>query len=122
RRLNSNPAFLCFQRRESRDVILGEHKIAGSAQRRQQGAVLQHGSILWARSNSAPELPGIADLAVSKKNAFSDWSDFAQRWLPRLADRLEISPKQTDLPQAPAAAAQAIAREKFAAESWTCRR
>ena len=54
--------FLCFQRRAPGDVLVGEVKIAGSAQRRYRGAVVQHGSILLERSASAPELPGLNDL------------------------------------------------------------
>lgn len=54
--------FLCFQRRAEGDVVLDGHKICGSAQRRRKRAVLQHGSILLARSPRAPELPGIEDL------------------------------------------------------------
>jgi lipoyl(octanoyl) transferase len=122
RRSKSDPSFLCFQRRESGDVILGEHKIAGSAQRRQQGAVLQHGSVLWARSKFAPELPGIADLVVSKKNAFSDLDCLPARWLAFLASRLGMSPEPTGLPESLTKAAQKIAREKFGDPSWTCRR
>src|SRR5688500_11588427 len=34
--------FLCFQRRTRGDVLLGDYKIVGSAQRRHHGAVLQH--------------------------------------------------------------------------------
>jgi lipoyl(octanoyl) transferase len=37
-------------------------KIAGSAQRKWKGALLQHGSILLSRSPLAPQLPGIAEL------------------------------------------------------------
>lgn len=40
--------FFCFQRRHCYDVLLGGHKIAGSAQRRTRTAVLQHGSIVLA--------------------------------------------------------------------------
>src|SRR5205085_4114386 len=35
--------FLCFQRRTCFDVVIGDEKIAGSAQRRRRGALLQHG-------------------------------------------------------------------------------
>jgi lipoate-protein ligase A len=55
-------AFLCFQRRTPGDVTLAGYKIAGSAQRRKQNAILQHGSLILARSAAAPELPGISDL------------------------------------------------------------
>src|SRR5262249_548713 len=44
------------------DVMIGPHKIAGSAQRRQRGALLQHGAILLARSPHAPALPGALEL------------------------------------------------------------
>ncbi len=54
--------FLCFERRSSADLLLGSHKIVGSAQRRLGGAILQHGSILLARSSYAHHLPGILDL------------------------------------------------------------
>jgi lipoate-protein ligase A len=55
--------FLCFGRGDPRDVLLHEHKILGSAQRRRRGAILQHGSLLMARSSYAPEYPGVFDLA-----------------------------------------------------------
>ena len=42
--------FLCFSRGDARDIVLGSHKIMGSAQRRRRGAVLQHGALLLARS------------------------------------------------------------------------
>ena len=48
----SGPAkgpFFCFARRHRLDVLLGEHKLAGSAQRRNRSAVLQHGSIMFER-------------------------------------------------------------------------
>ncbi|MFV1966566.1 MAG: biotin/lipoate A/B protein ligase family protein [Pirellulaceae bacterium] len=55
--------FLCFLRRAPEDVLVSDHKVAGSAQRRHRGAVLQHGSILLDRSDFATELPGIAQAA-----------------------------------------------------------
>jgi lipoate-protein ligase A len=55
--------FLCFQRRAPEDVLIGQNKVAGSAQRRLRGAVLQHGSILLQQSDYARELPGITQIA-----------------------------------------------------------
>ncbi|MEX0818404.1 MAG: biotin/lipoate A/B protein ligase family protein, partial [Pirellulaceae bacterium] len=57
-----NEPFLCFQRRSSLDILVASSKVAGSAQRRHQGALLQHGSILLARSPNAEALPGLAEL------------------------------------------------------------
>ena len=54
--------FLCFGRGDPNDIVLGAHKIVGSAQRRRRGAILQHGSILLERSPHAAEFSGIAEL------------------------------------------------------------
>lgn len=55
-------AFLCFSRGDRRDLVCRGFKVVGSAQRRREGAVLQHGSILLRRSRHAPEFPGVEDL------------------------------------------------------------
>lgn len=55
--------FLCFSRGDVRDIVIGTHKILGSAQRRRRGAVLQHGALLLSRSEYAPEFPGLLELA-----------------------------------------------------------
>jgi lipoate-protein ligase A len=39
--------FFCFARRHTYDLLLGENKIVGSAQRRTRAAILQHGSIIY---------------------------------------------------------------------------
>jgi lipoate-protein ligase A len=54
---------LCFQHFTAGDLLIGSAKIVGSAQRRQRGALLQHGAILLARSPYAPVLPGIRELS-----------------------------------------------------------
>lgn len=56
---------LCFGRSAAEDVISNSHKVLGSAQRRRRGAVLQHGSLLLARSPHAPQFPGLSDLLPS---------------------------------------------------------
>jgi lipoate-protein ligase A len=54
---------LCFLHHTPDDLLIGEDKIAGSAQRKRHGALLQHGSLLLASSPATPELPGVAELA-----------------------------------------------------------
>jgi len=54
---------LCFLHQTAGDLLLQGSKVAGSAQRKHRGALLQHGSILLRRSPYAPELPGLFDLA-----------------------------------------------------------
>ena len=53
---------LCFHHLTPGDLVLDAAKIVGSAQRKQRGALLQHGAILLAASPHAPELPGIREL------------------------------------------------------------
>jgi lipoate-protein ligase A len=76
-------AFLCFERRSSFDVLAGDFKILGSAQRRFRSAVLQHGSLLLGRSKYAPELPGIADLLglrCETEPLISQWCHEVGKW------------------------------------------
>jgi lipoate-protein ligase A len=54
---------LCFHHFTPGDVLLSHHKIVGSAQRRQAGALMQHGAILLAQSEATPSLPGIRELS-----------------------------------------------------------
>jgi len=56
-------AFLCFLRGDRNDVLIGEQKILGSAQRRRKGAVLQHGSLILQASPLAPEVAGVEELS-----------------------------------------------------------
>jgi lipoate-protein ligase A len=53
---------LCFLHHTPGDLRIGDCKIAGSAQRKQRGALLQHGGILLAASPHTPHLPGIQEL------------------------------------------------------------
>ena len=55
-------AVLCFLHQTPGDLVAGAAKVVGSAQRKQKGALLQHGGILLARSEFAPQLPGLAEL------------------------------------------------------------
>jgi lipoate-protein ligase A len=61
-RLRGDASALCFHHFTTSDLILNDAKIAGSAQRKHRGALLQHGAILLRRSASAPSLPGIREL------------------------------------------------------------
>jgi len=111
--------FLCFQRHTAGDVLVAKHKIAGSAQRRRRCAILQHGSILLAKSAAAPGLPGIAELTGIRLSA----RQLQSKWRPRLAGSLgfdldDAAHRSASLLTATAA----ISREKFAASDWTLRR
>lgn len=58
-----NGSFLCFFRGDRHDVLINQHKVLGSAQRRRKGAILQHGSLILSSSPFAPEIDGIKELA-----------------------------------------------------------
>jgi lipoate-protein ligase A len=57
------PGPLCFRHVTCGDLMIGEHKVVGSAMRKSRGAILQHGGILMAGSPKTPNLPGIKELA-----------------------------------------------------------
>jgi lipoate-protein ligase A len=73
--------FLCFGRGDPRDIVMGGHKIMGSAQRRRRGSILQHGSLLVRRSEHAQQFPGVADLVRQKGDVGSALDD---RFIDRL--------------------------------------
>jgi lipoate-protein ligase A len=65
---SKSAAFLCFQRRTEGDILVGTDKIIGSAQRRGKRSLLQHGSVLLARSRFAAGLPGLAEITQALGN------------------------------------------------------
>jgi lipoate-protein ligase A len=54
---------LCFLDQTAGDLLADGHKVVGSAQRKRQGALLQHGAILLSQSDHTPALPGLRELA-----------------------------------------------------------
>ena len=111
--------FLCFQRQSSGDVLLGDSKICGSAQRRRGGAVLQHGSILLERSHCAPELPGLRELAASSPR---HPDELLEVWQPILTRQLGFTLQRTSPPESVAVDAELIRQQKFGSETWNRRR
>lgn len=110
--------FLCFERRSSGDVLLGESKICGSAQRRNRGAVVQHGSVLLAKSTSAQRLAGIAELSgVRLKPA-----QLIATWQPRLSREVGLELTAGRLDAAVQRQVSTLAVEKYDMQRWTRRR
>ncbi|HEY2759190.1 MAG TPA: lipoate--protein ligase family protein [Pirellulales bacterium] len=122
--------FLCFQRATVGDVVVPAQsgasanaytfKVGGSAQRRRQCAVLQHGSILLKKSPFAPELPGIVDL--SGTNLSSD--QLLETWPNRLAKTLQLMATSSSsvLSDDILTTAGQIRAAKFAHLDWTKKR
>lgn len=66
--------FLCFQRRTPVDLLVGTHKVLGSAQRRTRAGLLQHGSLLIRASPEFEALRGIEDLGeIPQEFAWQEW-------------------------------------------------
>ncbi len=107
--------FLCFQRRFAGDVLIGQTKICGSAQRRRNGAVLQHGSLLWQASPVAPELSGVADVAPHP----IELESLADFWLSGLGRRLEFAWKSDVLQEKELREAEILMETHYAHDAWT---
>jgi len=115
--------FLCFDRRAVGDVVVGAHKICGSAQRRRKGGVLQHGGVLLTRSAAAPELPGLSELAdMSAEHRPFEADAFARAWLARF--QADIHPCRPAEPytEAERKRIESFRAGKYADDSWTNRR
>ncbi len=110
--------FLCFQRRAAGDVVVGTVKVAGSAQRRLRGAVLQHGSVLLGRSPAAPELGGLREVSGEPLREYP----LIEAWAQRLQERLDLAWQRHPLTEQQRAEAADLSRRKYAADAWTRRR
>lgn len=115
---SSAQPWLCFQRRSSGDVLLGDWKIGGSAQRRQGAGVLQHGSVLLAASPGAPELLGLAELT----GVGIEREELAERWLGRLERRWGVQFQSSGLSGVETAVAVGIQSERFGNSAWNEKR
>jgi len=110
---------VCFLHQTAGDLLLNGSKVAGSAQRKMRGALLQHGSILLRRSEFAPHLAGVSDapgapefepqeLAATLKAAFAadtGWSVTPDEWTAEERERTA-----------------AIRTEKYANRDWNEKR
>jgi lipoate-protein ligase A len=127
--------FLCFQRRATGDLILWPtgtaaqtehadpvigHKILGSAQRKRDGAVLQHGSILFQQSPSAPQLLGINDFLPPDQKYSLD--DFSHQWVERLVAEFGWTPVASSLTPEETRRAQEHERTRFSSSAWNAMR
>lgn len=110
--------FLCFQRRTEEDLIVNGYKVVGSAQRRLDRALLQHGSILLRSSPLAPQLPGIFELTGQDIRG----EELADGIVASLAtdDLMVFHPKKGSPIEN--SVVEELANERFRTERWTARR
>lgn len=112
--------FLCFSDRDPEDLIFGDRKVVGSAQRRRAGAILQHGSILLRGGARTPEHPGLGDLAdVPAGPEF--WADLIER---EIMAALGLTPVPCDAPTRGrlGETAERLERGVYRDDAWTRRR
>ena len=113
-----NSAFLCFQRRSPGDVLVEDTKIAGSAQRRSAGSILQHGSVLLTTSKAAPELTGL-----EQKTGYNiDLEDLMCCWRDHILNHWNMTAKDLEITPQDASTITALVDQRFASQSWTKRR
>ncbi|QDT69993.1 Octanoyltransferase LipM [Planctomycetes bacterium MalM25] len=124
--------FLCFLRRADGDLLVGpphpgavhgrpvngRYKVAGSAQRKSRGALLQHGGVLLERSPLAPELPGLGDLGLLAESA----SSFEEVLIRKFADGLNLRLSATELETNERERANRLLEQKHADGAWIRKR
>jgi len=121
--------FFCFERRHCYDLLIGQDKIAGSAQRRTRKAVLQHGSIILA--NRFPQQPSAFAGGAEGFKAISDLPA-PPEWFPsrlesvraalpdHFARVLRFSVGRSDWTDAELVLSDAF-KDKHQGDEWICR-
>jgi lipoyl(octanoyl) transferase len=115
RNCERNQSLLCFTNTNPQDIVTSGVKIAGSAQRRRGGAVLQQGSVLLAQSCATPELLGVCDVADLTAEP-KDWSD---RLLKRIPDALGMHAAEIGLLDEVRMRAAELERIRYRNPAWT---
>ncbi len=123
----SAPPAFCFARTGSYEVEVGGKKLVGSAQRRQGGAFLQHGSVLLGADVprlrvlfplGGDPLAGMTTLEASlgRRPAFDEGVEALTAGI-RETHGLDLAPG--GLTREEQALMERLSREKYAAEAWT---
>lgn len=110
---------LCFLHHAPGDLIVGGSKVAGSAQRKLRGALLQHGSLLLRQSPFAPQLPGIHDRAG--RDLFSP-RELAGLLAERFARAVGAELEPTDWTPQEQDRVAVVRADRYANPQWTHRR
>jgi lipoate-protein ligase A len=110
---------LCFLHHTAGDLVMEGAKVAGSAQRKMRGALLQHGSLLLRRSDFAPELLGMCDLA--NHDLFAP-EELAEALTAKFATATGATIEPGDWSATERDRTATIATTKYAAAEWNSRR
>lgn len=107
--------FFCFEKPGRTDLIVGDDKLLGSAQRRIRGRVMQHGSLLLGRRFA--DHPG-ADLGEPPPDRVDAW---IESFLDRLAAELSLSRREARWGDEQSEDIERR-RARYAGEEWMRRR
>jgi lipoate-protein ligase A len=110
---------LCFLHHTPGDLVIEGSKIAGSAQRKMRGALLQHGSLLLRRSEFAPQLLGMNDFA--QREVFTP-EELARRLVAKFAQEAGAVLQVGEWTHDEVARVQQIRAEKYANREWNEKR
>jgi lipoate-protein ligase A len=106
---------LCFTDVSTEDIVCHGLKLVGSAQRRRDGAILQHGSILLGRSRPVLELLGLCDVA-DVPNVPEYWSTWLRERIPAA---LGLQPEAVPMADELRARATELERTTYRNAAWT---
>lgn len=109
---------LCFLHQTPGDLVAASAKVVGSAARKRKGALLQHGGILLARSEFAPQLSGLAELTGVRFTA----GDVAKLVADRFAADAAWEVVPGDWSAAEKVRRAALVSEKYARPEWNEKR
>jgi lipoate-protein ligase A len=110
---------LCFLHQTPGDLLVDGSKVAGSAQRKLRGSLLQHGSLLLRKSEFAPMLPGMEDLAG--RDLFTP-QELAERLSVRFASNAKAKIEAGDWTSAENDRIAEIGARKYANREWNFKR
>jgi lipoate-protein ligase A len=110
--------FLCFLRRNPDDLVRAGSKVAGSAQRRRRGALLQHGSLVLAASPDAPEVIGLCELTHVELSL----ACVRQRLVKHVLECVHLRAEAAQLEDNERRLAAHLASAKYGARCWNLRR
>lgn len=106
--------FFCFERRHCSDVLLGDQKLAGSAQRRTRQAVLQHGSIILANRFAQHKVAALSDqLNLHDDDLLDPMCEALERRMGMKLERGEWRPQELNL--------TGELKVKYGSSDWTRR-
>ncbi len=105
---------LCFQHQTAGDLLVNGRKVAGSAQRKHKGSLLQHGSILFRQSTFAPSVPGVLELAGVSVNP--------QAFMNAILNAMEWKLEPGDWSDVELALAEKFEQEKYSSDEWNLKR